>query len=47
MYIEQGQLKKFILDSGLVSEADIVAAEEEAKNTRKSLAVSARIVARR
>jgi type IV pilus assembly protein PilB len=37
MYIEQGQLKKFILDSGLVSEADILAAEEEAKKTQKSL----------
>ncbi|MDB5259164.1 MAG: secretion system protein [Candidatus Taylorbacteria bacterium] len=29
MYVEQGQLKKFILDSALVSKADLDAAEEE------------------
>ena len=37
MYIEQGQLKKFILDSGLVSNADVDAAEEEAKKKKSSL----------
>jgi type IV pilus assembly protein PilB len=37
MYIEQGQLKKFILDSGLVSKADVDAAEEEAKEKNSSL----------
>jgi len=37
MYIEQGQLKKFILDSGLVSNADVDAADEEAKKKKSSL----------
>ncbi|NDE68018.1 type II/IV secretion system protein [bacterium] len=37
MYVEPGQLKKFILDSGLVSKADIEAAEEEAAKKKKSL----------
>jgi type IV pilus assembly protein PilB len=37
MYIEQGQLKKFILDSGLVSKADVDVAEDEAKKKKSSL----------
>ncbi len=37
MYIEQGQLKKFILDSGLVSKTDIDAAEKEARDKNKTL----------
>ncbi|MEI6057398.1 MAG: GspE/PulE family protein [bacterium] len=37
MYIEQGQLKKFILDSGLVSKADIDVAEKEARDKNRTL----------
>jgi type IV pilus assembly protein PilB len=37
MYIEQGQLKKFILDSGLVSKTDIDSAEKEARDKNKTL----------
>ena len=37
MYVEQGQLKKFILDSGLVSKADIDAAETEAREKKINL----------
>jgi type IV pilus assembly protein PilB len=37
MYVEPTQLKKFIIDSGLVSRADIDVAEAEADKTKKSL----------
>ena len=37
MYIEQGQLKKFILDSGLVTKADLEAAEKEAREKEKNI----------
>src|SRR5438128_1343716 len=37
MHIEQEQLKTFILDSGLVSRADITAAEKEANDTNGNL----------
>jgi type IV pilus assembly protein PilB len=33
MHIEEGQLKEFILDSGLVSRADLTTAEKESKDT--------------
>lgn len=37
MHIEESQLKDFILDSGLVSRADVVSAEKEHKETGESL----------
>jgi type IV pilus assembly protein PilB len=37
MYVEPTQLKKFILDSGLVSKADIDSAEEEAEKKNRSI----------
>ena len=37
MHIEQEQLKEFILDSGLVSRADIESAEKEAKESGNEL----------
>ncbi|MDP1625413.1 MAG: GspE/PulE family protein [bacterium] len=37
MYIEEGQLKNFIVDSGLVSKKDIAAAEAEARSKKTSL----------
>lgn len=37
MHIEEKQLKDFILDSGLVSKADIESAEKEAEETKSSI----------
>ena len=37
MHIEESQLKNFILDSGLVSRADLESAEKEAKETAGNL----------
>ena len=37
MYVEQGQLKKFILDSALVSKEDVEIADAEAQKQKKSL----------
>lgn len=37
MHIEETQLKDFILDSGLVSKADVTAAEKESKETGENL----------
>lgn len=38
MHIEESQLKDFILDSGLVSKADIASAEKEAQEKNQSIA---------
>ncbi len=38
MHIEEKQLKNFILDSGLVSRADVTSAEKEAKQSGESIA---------
>lgn len=37
MHIEESQLKNFIIDSGLVSRADLDAAEKEAKESNTSV----------